>query len=304
MKSSQTLEIVLEYLPTKIKGVIKKLPPNCIRHIQEVRLRSNRPVGIRVNGKESFLSLQGTLTENISDALFCSTDELGQAFHAVCSYSVYSHEKDLSEGYVTIRGGSRVGLCGTAVIQENVPLRLRNISGLNFRIAGEYLDTAKNVWEQISSEMGGILIAGSVGSGKTSFLRDLCRLIGNRYLTSLVDERGELAAVYRGIPQHDIGLRTDVLDGYPRATGILTALRVMTPQYIICDEISTQQDVQAILQATGCGVIFAASCHAGSMDELLSRTVLKPLFTANVFRHCVFLENSGHVCFVRRMVAQ
>lgn len=281
-----------------------KLPPEITQHIQEIRLRSDRPVGIRVNGTEKFLTMQGYLTDSPMDAVIITCEEIAQTFQAVCSYSVYSHERDLSEGYVTIRGGCRVGICGSACVQENVPVKLRNISGLNFRIGGEYIGTAHKVWQEICNETGGILVAGTVGSGKTTFLRDLCRIIGDRFLTSLVDERGEIAAVHRGVPQHNIGLKTDVLDGYPRSVGILTALRVMTPQYIICDEISTQQDVQAILQAAGCGVFFAASCHAGSMDELYHRSVLLPLFHAQVFQHCVFLENNGHVRFIRRMAAR
>lgn len=303
MKASRALQSVLEYLPIKVRSSIIKLPPETQDQIQEIRLRSCRPVGIRVNGMEQILTLQGYLTKTSSDGLLCSFEEIGQAFQAVCSYSVYSHERDISEGYVTIRGGCRVGICGTASIQKNTPLTLRNISGLNFRIAGEFIGTSQQVWERISAENAGILIAGSVGSGKTTFLRDLCRLIGNCYQTSLVDERGEIAAVYRGVPMHDIGLKTDVLDGYPRSEGILTALRVMTPQYIICDEISTQNDVQAILSAAGCGVNFAASCHAGNMEELLNRNVLRPLFDAKVFRHCVFLENNGHVRSVRRLIS-
>lgn len=304
MKSSQALHTVLEYLPMRIRNPIQKLTADNAQNLQEIRLRSNRPVGIRVNSAEKFLATDGSLTESTENVVICNPEDLGQAFQAVCAYSVYSHERDLSEGFITIKNGCRVGICGTASVQENMPIKLRNISGLNFRIAGEYVGTAKTVWEDISSESGGILVAGTVGSGKTTFLRDLCRLIGNRFLTSLVDERGEIAAVHRGIPQHDIGQKTDVLDGYPRSVGILTALRVMTPQYIVCDEISTSQDVHAIVQAAGCGVHFAASCHAGSMDELLNRPVLQPLFAANVFRHCVFLENNGHVRYVRRIAAR
>ncbi len=300
MQARENLQTTLEYLPQSVRRSIQKLPLDT-QEIQEIRLRSGRPVGICIGGRESFLTEQGTLTSIAGQALVIGAEEIARSFQAVCSYSVYSHERDIAEGFVTVRGGCRVGICGTASVQEGSPMTLRHISGLNFRIAGEYRGIAEPIWQQIGAEPVSVLVAGTVGSGKTTFLRDLCRLIGTQYRTSLIDERGELAAVLRSIPQHDVGVRTDVLDGYPRAAGILTALRVLTPQYIICDEISSEQDVQAILQAAGCGVQFAASCHAGSPEELYRRPVLRPLIEAGIFRYCVMLAEAGSIRSVRRM---
>lgn len=302
MQATENLKTTLEYLPQSVRCAIQKLPAEIQRQIQEIRLRSNRPVGIGIAGSEQFLTEHGSLSDFQEHTIKISTEEIARSFQAVCSYSVYSHERDLAEGYITIRGGCRVGICGSAAVQENTPMTIRNVSGLNFRIAGEYIGSAEQVWHKIASEPISILVAGPVGSGKTTFLRDLCRLIGNRYRTSLVDERGEIAAVLRGKPQHDVGQKTDVLDGYPRDVGILTALRVLTPQYIICDEISTEFDVQAILQATGCGVNFAASCHAGSVEDLYKRSVLRPLMESGVFKYCVLLEKAGSIRTVRRLI--
>ncbi len=301
MQAAENLKTTLEYLPQSVRGAIRKLPMEIQQQTQEIRLRCSRPVAIGISGKERFLTEQGMLTDSTDCAIRISTEEIARSFQAVCSYSVYSHERDVAEGFVTIRGGCRVGICGTAALQANSPMSLRFISGLNFRIAGEYIGSAEQVWKQIGSESVGILIAGTVGSGKTTLLRDFCRLAGNRYPTSLIDERGEIAAVLRGTPQHDVGQKTDVLDGYPRSTGILTALRVLTPQYIICDEISTQSDAEAILLASGCGVNFIASCHAGNMEDLYRRSVLRPLIDAGVFQYCVFLESAGRIRTVRRL---
>lgn len=300
MKTSDNLKTVLEYLPQSIRRSIDKLPPSCRDGIQEIRMRCERPAAIYENGREQFLTPDGTLTCDPTNALIVSREDITRTFQAVVSYSVYSHEQDVAEGFVTIRGGCRVGICGTAVRQGERVQNLRNIAGLNFRIAGEYPGTAASVWQQ-TGQNGSILIAGAVGSGKTTFLRDLCRLIGDSRRTALVDERGEIAAVHRGAPQHNVGLMTDVLDGYPRAAGILTALRVLSPAYIICDEISTPDDAYAILQASGCGVQFAASAHAGSLEALRERTVLRPLFEANVFRYAVLLGGSGKVQTIRRL---
>lgn len=299
MKASDNLKAVLEYLPQNVRRSLQSLPENRLARIQEIRLRSNRPVGIAEGGREQFLTKDGALTVQPVNGLIVSQEEIARSFQAVVSYSVYSHEQDVAEGFVTIRGGCRVGICGTAVRQSDRVQNVRNVSGLNFRIAGEFPGVAASVWRQIG-QAGSILVAGPVGSGKTTFLRDLSRIIGNVCRTALVDERGELAAVMRGIPQNDVGIMTDVLDGYPRAAGILTALRVLSPDYIICDEISTIDDAEAILRANGCGVQFAATAHAGSVEELHRRNVLQPLLEADVFRYCVLL-NGGKVQALRRL---
>lgn len=301
MQAWDNLRTTAEYLPTTVRSAVLRLDARLQESVQEIRLRSGRPVGICSSGREYCLHADGSLTAEPAGALTVSQEDVARAFQAVCAYSVHSHEQDVAEGFVTIRGGCRVGICGTAVRRGDAPMALRHISSLNFRIAGEYIGTALGFWQQIGQKPAGILVAGPVGSGKTTFLRDLCRLIGSSARTALIDERGELACMLRGMPQHDVGRMTDVLDGYPRAEGILTALRVLTPDCIICDEISTRQDADAVLQANGCGVQLAASCHAGNADELRKRTVLQPLLEANVFRYCVFLGSPGKVRAVQRL---
>ncbi len=304
MQTEEPLKAVMEYLPHSVRQSLQNLDAAQCRQVQEIRLRSNRPVTVCLGGNESFLLAEGGLSGHPEQGLRVSTEELARSFQAVCSYSVYSHERDLAEGFVTIRGGCRVGICGTASLHSDELMTLRHISSLNFRIAAAYPGTAEPFWHQIGQRPAGILIAGPVGSGKTTFLRDLCRLIGNRWRTSLVDERGEIAAMHKGVPQYDVGLLTDVMDGYPRHVGILTALRVMTPQVIVCDEISTQRDAGAILQANGCGIHFAATCHAGEEDDLSRRTVLAPLLQGGVFRYCVLLGKAGRIRSVRRLTAK
>ncbi len=301
MQAHENLKTTLEYLPPAVRQSLQRLKPD---GIEEIRLRCARPVAVCIAGRERFLTESGMLTDTPEQALHMRAEDIAQSFQAVCAYSLYSHERDIASGFVTIRGGCRVGICGTASNQPDMPMTLRHISGLNFRIAGEFIGCASQIFRQIGTEPVSILLAGTVGSGKTTMLRDLCRLLGNRSRTSLVDERGEIAAVQRGIPQHDVGLKTDVLDGYPRAVGILTALRVLTPEYIVCDELSTQEDVQAVLQAAGCGVQFAATCHAATPDDLYRRPVLRPLLDAGMFRFCVMLGHAGTVQTIRRLAVR
>ena len=292
------LKAVSDYLPQPVRRSIEALPEVTQELIREIRLRCGRPVAVSLNGHEQFLTPDGGLTMHGSEALTASREDLTRSFQAVVAYSVYSHEQDVAEGFVTIKGGCRVGICGTAVRLGEYVQNVRQIAGLNFRIAGAFPGIAQAVFRQTGGRS--VLIAGPVGSGKTTFLRDMARMTGNRRRTAVVDERGEIAAAVRGMPQMDVGLLTDVLDGYPRAAGILTALRVLSPECIVCDEITTPSDADAILQAAGCGVQFLASAHAGSLEALRERTVLQPLFDAEVFDFAVLLQD-GKVKAIRAL---
>ena len=283
--TAECLKEVMNYLPGRLREYLSRLPESEASRIQEIRLRNQKTAGIVIQGTEQ------------NTGIPVSFEEMTKTFQAVCSYSVYHFEQELAEGYITIRGGCRVGICGSAVREQQNMKSLKYISSLNFRIPGEYPGIAEPLWKQCR---GSVLLAGTVGSGKTTYLRDFCRIAGNHCRTALIDERGEVAAVQRGAPSHDVGRMTDIFDNYPRAAGMLIALRVMNPEYLVCDEISTPEDVQAILTAAGCGVKFAASCHAGSLDELRNRTVLRPLLEAAVFSDAVFLKD-GSIQTIRRL---
>ena len=150
-----------------------------------------------------------------------------------------------------------------------------------------------------------VAILGPSGSGKTTMLRDLCRLLGASHRLTLVDERSEIAAVHHGVPQYDVGLHTDVLDGFPRAEGLLTALRVMTPEVLVCDEIGTEADAQAILRIYGCGVPVIASAHGTSWEDLERRPVLRQLLEQGAFRYAAILsvQEQGVVRTLRQVTA-
>ncbi|MFR9193981.1 MAG: ATPase, T2SS/T4P/T4SS family [Ruminococcus sp.] len=198
---------------------------------------------------------------------------------------------EIAEGFVTIAGGNRVGIAGSAVYREGKLVQMRHISGLNFRVSHAVTGCAEPLFRQICPERpSSLLLAGAVGSGKTTMLRDLCRLLGASWRLTLVDERSEIAAVHHGVPQYDVGLHTDVLDGFPRAEGLLTALRVLTPEVLVCDEISTEADAQAILRIHGSGVPVVASAHGTSLEDLERRLALKQLLDKGVFRYAAVLS--------------
>ena len=199
-----------------------------------------------------------------------------------------------------------MGIAGSAVYQEGKLVQMRHISGLNFRVSHAVTGCAESLYRRTCARQpASLLLVGAVGSGKTTMLRDLCRLLGASHRLTLVDERSEIAAVHHGVPQYDVGLHTDVLDGFPRAEGLLTALRVMTPEVLVCDEIGTEADAQAILGIHGCGVSVIASAHGTSWEDLERRPVLRQLLEQGVFRYAAILsvQEQGVVRTLRQVTA-
>lgn len=274
---------------TKIKDLIfyfseniRKIlcPYEMCENITEIRLRTNRSISLRIGSENIILSGYIVLKEDIE-----------YSFKAICNYSVYTYLRELSEGFITLKGGHRVGICGTAVIENGKVNNINYISGLNFRIANERKGVANKIMADIfSKEKCGIIIAGAPLCGKTTVLRDLCRQLGNKYKVSLIDERGEIASVYKGVPQNEIGDFTDVFDGYPKSEGILIAIRTMSPDYILVDEIGTEDDYNAIFRSVSCGTEIIATIHASSLTSLRKRENIKRLVETGVFRYIVFLE--------------
>ncbi|MBQ9906520.1 MAG: Flp pilus assembly complex ATPase component TadA [Oscillospiraceae bacterium] len=284
---------VLPYLPPVLRQPLDQLPnPDELR---EIRLRLARPMQI-IRGCNAFtVTAQGCEMPPDQAGITVTRQILDNCFQSICGHSVHSWQAAIRQGFVTIAGGCRVGLCGTAVMQKHQLETVRNLSGLNIRIASERIGCAEALLGRISPMNGGLLIAGAPASGKTTVLRDIARFLGDRHRVSILDERGELAAVQNGIPQFMIGAQTDVFDGYPKAEAIEIAVRVMSPEYLICDEIGNEAETDILLQSLHTGVRIIASAHAGSLAELRMRPQIRRLTDAGVFRHAVLL-GSGAQC--------
>ncbi len=284
---------VLPYLPPVLRQPLEKLPqPDTLR---EIRLRLGRPMQI-IRGCDAFtVTAQGCEMPPDQAGIPVTRQILDNCFQSICAHSVHSWQAAIRQGFVTITGGCRVGLCGTAVIQNHQLETVRNLSGLNIRIASERIGCAETLLGRIRPMNGGLLIAGAPASGKTTVLRDLARILGERHRVCILDERGELAAVQNGMPQFAVGTQTDVFDGYPKAEAIGIAVRVMSPEYLICDEIGDAAETDSLLQSLHTGVRIIASAHAGSLSELRMRPQIRRLLDAGVFP-CTVLLGSGEQC--------
>ena len=256
-------------IPLKTLGKIRITEP--FQTVTEIRLRAGRPA--------VFVNIFGEM-KTCSGAF--SAEEIADCFAEICRYSVHSFQEEIAEGYITLDGGHRVGICGTAVKNGGKIEFIKDISGLNIRIAKEIPGCCSEIYERfLGRELRSVLIAGKPLCGKTTILRDLARRLGERHRVTIIDSRNEISASHRGAPTLDVGLHTDALCGCEKSEGIMLALRSMSPEIIICDEIAN--DEKAVEQALFCGVKVIASAHAGSISELLKRPqtrVLMPLFDA------------------------
>ena len=205
--------------------------------------------------------------------------------------SAYAMQEMTRCGFVTLPGGHRLGICGTAVVQNGTITALREPSSLNLRIARQPNGIADRLRDALWARPQSVLLCGAPGSGKTTLLRDLIRQLSDRFgwRICVVDERLELAACASGVPQFRLGARTDVLSGAPKAAGIELLLRTMNPEWIAVDEITAEADIAAIRRASYCGVRFLATAHAADRRELESRPLYRTLLQDGFFRMAAFL---------------
>ncbi|MDE7363222.1 MAG: hypothetical protein K2N38_14965 [Oscillospiraceae bacterium] len=241
-------------IPLRSAAKIRVTEP--LSGIAEIRLRAGRP-GVCVN----IFGDMRVCSEPFSAA------EIADCFAEICRYSVHSFQEEIAQGFVTLEGGHRVGICGTAVTNGGRIEMFKDISGLNIRIAHEVRGCADEIYSRFfRTSPRSLLIAGKPLCGKTTVLRDLARQLGERHRVTLIDSRNELSASYHGTPSLDIGLNTDALVGCAKSEGIMLALRTLSPEAIVCDELG--DDEEAVARAMFCGVKLIASAHAGSLDEL------------------------------------
>ncbi len=273
------------YLPRRWRRAAMLLSEREKAAAEEIRLRVGRPAAILRHGEEWPL---GAAEEAVTP------EELEEFCALAAEYSPYAAQT-MKKGYLTLRGGFRAGFCGTAVVKEGEITGLKEISSAVIRISRERKGVAEGVIGQLleKGNLPSLLILSPPGVGKTTFLRDAVRILGREKRLTLLDERGEIAATFSGVPQMDIGEKTDVLSGCPKAEGIFMALRVMNPEIIAVDEITESADIRAMTMAANCGVAIFATIHARDKEELLRKPLYAELLQVGVFTAAVRIERDG-----------
>lgn len=284
----------------RLKSVLSKIPNELKCSVKEVRIRSGRPLSVYTGTRELFVDEQGRCSPNyISGGVLVTPEDLNECFKSLCGYSVHSYHSEICNGYITINGGHRAGICGTAVIDNGKIINLRNISSINLRIAREHNGCSKKLIETaFSGGVCGLLLVGSPLSGKTTILKDLIfrlssGLAGEYQKISVIDERSELAAMLDGVPQNRIGLCCDVFDGYTKKEGMEAAIRTMSPEIIVIDEIGSESDAESIEGCLNAGVKVIASVHASSVLELSKRKHIMKTIETGAFEKIAFLSGSS-----------
>ena len=275
------LDSIKGILPGALAQAMERLDTT---RIEELRLRCGNLPTVLISGREQ--PLPGVRTG-------ITSRELAQILSAATQYSSYSAEDSLREGFVTLPGGHRIGLCGTAVTHAGQTASIRDLSSLCIRAARQVRPA---IPEPVSALGVSTLILGPPGAGKTTLLRECVRRLsfqGRR--VCVADERGEVAACYRGVPQLDVGPHTDVLTGARKDAAIMRLLRTMNPEWIALDEITAPEDIAAMEQASYCGVRFLATAHAACAGELQKRPLYRRLCALELFEILLVLTPDRQV---------
>ncbi len=304
--SQKSLEGIMNIVPLRARKTLQNAIRDVENRVQEIVMRTGRPLCVHINGEQLYLTPRGTLSRDAVDkcTVELSSIEMTETFNTLCDYSVYAHINEIKEGFVTLKGGHRAAISGTAVVSNSEILNIRDISTISVRIAREIIGCGETLAKELLSLEGGLLLCGAPVSGKTTVLRDIARLLSSKYRkrVSLIDTRGELASSLKGVPQNDVGC-ADILDGYPREKGVEQAVRCLSPEYIICDEIGSEGDVRAILSGINSGVKFAATLHAGSKEELFSKRNIKEILKTGAFAKVIFLKGREAPGIVRESIS-
>ena len=296
----KTKDELLKIFSLKLRTILGKLQID-FDALQEIRLRINCPLMINYENMEYFVSENASLVSNPSMGIVITKNEIKETMEYISNYSLYAFEEEIRQGFITINGGHRIGITGKTIIQDDAIRGMKHISYINIRLAHQVKGCADIVMPYlINKNPQGIyhtLIISPPRCGKTTLLRDIIRQIsdGSAYLNGMnvgvVDERSEIGACYMGVPQNELGMRTDILDCCPKAKGMMMLIRSMSPQVIAVDEIGSREDLEAIDHVISCGCKLIATVHGSSIEDVKSKPVLGELLQKRLFERYVILNN-------------
>lgn len=288
----KNIDEILRYFPNKIYQIFFNLfqeNSKIAEELQEIRMRAERPIILKLREKDLILQY------NITQA------EILQIVERLCENSIYAYKNQICEGFITVKGGHRIGLTGSCVIENGKIINVKHISSLNFRIAREVLNCSTRVLREVidieNKSIYNTILVAPPGRGKTTMLRDIIRRLSNGIdeinfkgkTCGVVDERGEIAAMYKGIPQNDVGIRTDIIENVEKNQGIHMLIRTMAPEIIACDEIGSKEDVEAIHYALYSGVKGIFTMHGKNIEDIKNNKQIYELIENREIQKVVFL---------------
>ena len=285
---------LLEYLPEKWHAVLCGQPRELLSKATELRFRAGHGCSLTCGNGNYFV-----------DGISVESDDIENMLNKVCRGAVYQFETQMENGYIPLAGGHRVGICGTYTKNDRGAVRLRYLSSMNFRICREIKGEADSLFPKLlcDNRFCSTLIVSEPCGGKTTLLADLIStLSAHGYRTAVVDERGEIGAVFQGVAQKDLGGLADILDGYPKPYGMMIALRTLAPQVLACDEIGTADETERMLEAMNAGVPILATAHAKDEEELFNRPQIKRLLDAGAISKVVLLKGAKTPGRVRKVL--
>ncbi len=312
------LESIIRLLPERLASCIAGLPEQVKPMLEEIRVREARALEVIYHRESRFVTEQGRLLELPAGAYRPTREDGVKLLDKLSNHSMYTLEEELRRGYITVRGGHRVGIAGRAVLESGSIRHIRDITCFNIRIAREAPDIAVQVLPELLDYNGltihNTLIISPPGLGKTTLLRDAARQISygrrlgvfpwNGLRVGIVDERSEIAACIAGVPSFDVGPRTDVLDASPKAEGMMMLIRSMSPQVIVVDEVGRAEDVLSLREAMLSGARVLATAHGDHPSDLSSKPIFAELMSLKLFTRFVVLCRSERKRYMVKVLDQ
>jgi len=300
--TSSLIRDILPVLAARVARVIERAVSHETEPFEEVRLRAGKPLVLQNYCNEWFIGSDGRLSSKPEGSFVVLPEDIKTSLELMSENSIYACHDEIKNGYITIRGGHRVGIAGRAILEDGIVKGIKDISCLNIRLANQIIGCSRRVIRHIirgNSDVFNTLIISPPQCGKTTILRDIARSLSNGIpelgfkgvKVAIVDERSEIAACRKGIAQNDVGLRTDVLDGCPKKIGMPMAIRSMSPKVLITDEIGNDGDRDAVQCVLNAGVRIITTAHGYNVSEMRSRREVLRLIEDKAFDRYVVLSN-------------
>lgn len=282
-------EDIIGILPLKIGTLLKERLLK--EQIYEIRIKIGKPILVYSKYGENIVNYVPT------------KEDMKSLIQKISNYSLYAYEEDIRQGFITIKGGHRIGIAGECVMEKGEVKTIRNISSINIRVCSEVIGCSdkliKYIYSQKENRIFNTIIISPPKCGKTTILRDIARNISNGVNSiglygrkvAVIDERSEIGACHFGIPQNDLGMRTDILDNCLKKEGMIMAIRSLSPEILICDEIGTKGDVEALLMAFNSGVNIITSIHGFTIEDLYKRKVFHELLDNGIIERAIVLSS-------------